>query len=90
MEQRTQIRKDLFKEGIKGFCKALNYQSVTNKNVTPEDCDYVFEQILCKALEQFQPELKELALDGFSDAAIEFNNMNQHRIFELITEKHFL
>ena len=34
MEQRTQIKKDLFKEGIKGFCKALNYQSVTNENVT--------------------------------------------------------
>ena len=54
MEQRTQIRKDLFKEGIKGFCKALNYQSVTNENVTPEDCDYVFEIILIKALERLQ------------------------------------
>lgn len=72
MEQRTQIRKDLFKEGIKGFCKALNHQSVTNENVTPEDCDYVFEIILIKALERLQPDLVELVIDASTEAAKEY------------------
>lgn len=72
MEQGTQIRKDLFKEGIKGFCKALNHQSVTNENVTPEDCDYVFETILVKALERLQPDLVELVLDASTEAAKEY------------------
>ena len=72
MEQRTQIRKDLFKEGIKGFCKALNYQSVTNENVTPEDCDYVFEIILIKALERLQPDLVELVIDASTEASKEY------------------
>lgn len=74
MEQRTQIRKDLFKEGIKGFCKALNHQSISNENITPEDCDYVFEQILCKALEQFQSDLIEVVLEASTEAVKEYLN----------------
>lgn len=45
MEQRTQIRKDLFKEGIKGFCKALNYQSEVNSFVSDEDCIFVYDYL---------------------------------------------
>lgn len=74
MEQRTQIRKDLFKEGIKGFCKALNNQSISSENITPEDCDYVFEQILCKALEQFQSDLIEVVLEASTEAVKEYLN----------------
>lgn len=45
MEQRTQIRKDLFKEGIKGFCKALNHQSEVNSLVSYEDCIFVYDYL---------------------------------------------